>query len=571
MEGPRFLLAIVLSIAVVVLVNLLFPPTPPPQPEGADSVVVDTLVDTVRAPVAAPEEPAELETPAADTGADAPTAVATPVDTAVPADTVWVRTDVALYGFSTRGAALVSVELLDFESYTGPGAVQLVEPADRALLEYALRADDRVQSLDQLSFTTPIAPGDTLRIDDEQTVPFAARAPNGAVELAYSFHPERYLVGLQGRISGFGEDPTVLLGLGPRLAVNEADSAEDLRALSYVVNARRTGIESVRIEKVEEDRVEEGPLHWVAIKNKYFLAAAIERDEEVGGAFGGLLAEGTAGGAQLLQATLPLGREGEFDIRLFFGPQEHERLAALGEELKDVNPYGWRIFRPIIRPLADIIIWILTELHYVLGLGYGWVLILFGFAMRGILWPLNAKALRSQLKTMELQPRMKEIQEKYKEKPEQLQKEMMKLYKEEGFNPLGGCLPMLIPWPVLITLFFVFQNTIEFRGVEFLWLPDLSRPDPYYILPVLLGLSMFALMGMNVRATGGENTQQKMLMYVMPVMMTVIFLNFAAGLNLYYAASNVASLPQQIQIVGERKRAKARIDAKQKQEAKQNA
>jgi YidC/Oxa1 family membrane protein insertase len=184
--------------------------------------------------------------------------------------------------------------------------------------------------------------------------------------------------------------------------------------------------------------------------------------------------------------------------------------------------------------------------------------------MRGLLWPLNAKAMRSQLKTMELQPRMKEIQEKYKEKPEQLQKEMMRLYKEEGFNPLGGCLPMLIPWPVLITLFFVFQNTIEFRGVEFLWLPDLSRPDPLYLLPVVLGLSLFALQFMNMRATGSDNPQQKMLMYFMPVMMTVIFLNFASGLNLYYAASNVASLPQQIQIIGERKRAKARLDAKKK-------
>src|SRR5690606_24401248 len=106
---------------------------------------------------------------------------------------------------------------------------------------------------------------------------------------------------------------------------------------------------------------------------------------------------------------------------------------------------------------------------------------------------LNAKAMRSQLKTMELQPRLREIQEKYRNNPEQLQKAMLQLYKEEGFNPFGGCLPLLIPWPLLITLFFVFQGTIEFRGVGFLWLPDLSRPDPYFILPLLLGVSMFVL------------------------------------------------------------------------------
>ncbi len=420
---------------------------------------------------------------------------------------------------------------------------------------------ERVLPLDRIRFDAPV--GDTVRVDSARDVPFVAAVNGATVRLTYRFEPDTYVLHLDGQVDGLTGDATLLLDLGPRLAVNEADSAEDLRALAYVVNSRQDGIESSRIDDVEDDRIEEGPLTWVALKNKYFLAAAIE-PEPGRGAFGGLIAQGSPSGAEQVEATLPLDRGGAFELRLFFGPQEYGRLAAVGEGLQDVNPYGWRIFRPIIRPLAEIITWILTGLHNVLGFGYGWVLILFGFAMRGILWPLNAKAMRSQLKTMELQPRIKEIQEKYKEKPEQLQKEMMRLYKEEGFNPLGGCLPMLIPWPVLITLFFVFQNTIEFRGVEFLWLPDLSRPDPYYILPVVLGLSLFALQFMNMRATGSDNPQQKMLMYFMPVMMTVIFLNFASGLNLYYAASNVASLPQQIQIIGERKRAKARIDAKQK-------
>jgi len=453
-------------------------------------------------------------------------------------------------------------ELLNFRSYTRPGPVQLVDSAARKLLEFGVQVGDRELSLTEFEFRPSVAPGDTLRITDSTTVRFTAGVNGATLELAYRVRPDSYVIPTTGRIQGVGPDATLLLDMGPRLAVNEADSAEDLRALAYVVNSRQEGIESTRIEDVESDRVEEGPLTWVAIKNKYFVAAAIHPEN---GAFGGLIATAGQGGAEQVRATLPLDASGAFDLRLFFGPQEFGRLAAVGEGLEDVNPYGWRIFRPIIRPLAEIVTWLLTALHNVLGFGYGWVLILFGFAMRGILWPLNAKAMRSQLKTMELQPRIKEIQEKYKERPEQLQKEMMRLYKEEGFNPLGGCLPMLIPWPVLITLFFVFQNTIEFRGVEFLYLPDLSRPDPYYILPIVLGLSLFALQFMNYRATGSENSQQKMLMYFMPVMMTVIFLNFASGLNLYYAASNIASLPQQIQIIGERKRAKARIDAKQEE------
>ncbi len=565
MEGARFLIAIVLSIAVVMIVNIAFPPTTPSVAGGADSVLIDTVsavvADSAPAADSLRREPSALEE-LAQRPTQAPAAAPAAAVGSAP-DTFWVQTDVARYGISSRGAAIVAVELLEFESHTTPGPVQLAEPADSAILSYGLRIGDRVLPFSALAFQAPFAAGDTLRVSGpDAVVRFEADVNGGRVEMAYTFTPENYLLQLSGSVEGIGENATLLLDLGPRLAVNEADSAEDLRALAYVVNARQRGIESVRIEDIEERRVEEGPLSWVAIKNKYFLAAAIEWEEGTG-AFGGLIAEGGSGGASTVIATLPLDRDGRYNLRLFFGPQEYGRLAAVGDGLKDVNPYGWRILRPIIRPVADIITWILTAVHGAVGLSYGWVLMLFGIAMRGILWPLNAKAMRSQLKTMELQPRIKEIQEKYKEKPEQLQKEMMRLYKEEGFNPLGGCLPMLIPWPVLITLFFVFQNTIEFRGVEFLWLPDLSGPDPYYILPIVLGLSMFALQFLNMRATGSDNPQQKMLMYFMPVMMTVIFLNFASGLNLYYAASNVASLPQQLQIIGERKKAKARIEAKQ--------
>src|SRR5690606_22698415 len=160
-----------------------------------------------------------------------------------------------------------------------------------------------------------------------------------------------------------------------------------------------------------------------------------------------------------------------------------------------------------------------------------------------------------QLKNMEMQPRIKEIQEKYRDKPEVMQREMMKLYKE-GFNPLGGSLPLLIPLPVLIALFFVVQGTIEFRRVEFLWLPGLSRSDPSYILPVLLGATMFPQQFITMKSTPAhlENPQMKMMMYFMPIFMTVIFLRFASGLNLYYVSQNIASIPQQIQLMRERKK-----------------
>jgi YidC/Oxa1 family membrane protein insertase len=131
---------------------------------------------------------------------------------------------------------------------------------------------------------------------------------------------------------------------------------------------------------------------------------------------------------------------------------------------------------------------------------------------------------------------------------------MMKIYQAHGVSPFSafsGCLPMLIPMPVLFALFFVFQNTIEFRGVSFLWIPDISLHDPFYVLPVLMGLSMFALSWIGMQATP-NNPQAKVMSYVFPPMMTLIFWRFAAGLNLYYFVQNIAALPQQWLIARER-------------------
>jgi YidC/Oxa1 family membrane protein insertase len=195
--------------------------------------------------------------------------------------------------------------------------------------------------------------------------------------------------------------------------------------------------------------------------------------------------------------------------------------------------------------------WLLVWAHTHLHLAYGLVLVLFGILMRVVLWPLNQKAMRSTMAMQAIQPELKAIQDKHKNDPTRLQQEMFKLYKEHGVNPMGGCWPMLLPMPVLLALFFVFQNTIELRGQSFLWLPDLSRPDPLFIIPVVMGLSMFGLSKMGQRGIP-PNPQMKMMVYMMPVMMTVFFFNLASGLNLYYAVSNLASIPQQWLISEER-------------------
>jgi YidC/Oxa1 family membrane protein insertase len=237
---------------------------------------------------------------------------------------------------------------------------------------------------------------------------------------------------------------------------------------------------------------------------------------------------------------------------------EYPRLHAIGHDFYDVNPYGWPGFRTMIRPIAVGARWLLVWMHERFSLAYGAVLILFGILIRVILWPLNQKGMRASIRMQAIQPEMQRLQERYKEDPQRLQQEMMGLYKREGVNPFSGCWPMLLPWPVLLALFFVLSNTIELRGQSFLWLPDLSLKDPIYIIPVLMGASMFAVNKVGMLGVP-PNPQSKMMLYFLPVMMTVLFLNFASGLNLYYFVQNVVSVPQQWYLAKERMKARAAL------------
>ncbi len=570
----RFLLAIVLMVGVLVGTNLLFPPVPPEEPGGVGSdsaaVVEDTAAPGGRAEVPPATEDTGAESRQADTqrapripeaagAARAETPETVEPEEEVAGEEVVVEGSLYRYTFSSVGGRLISARLLEFESFTRQGPVELVPEGASALGSRLVIGSD---TLDLRGVPFDVSPAGGLRLDSvagPQTLTFTYRHPTAPFEfeLAYTFRPSSYLTTVRGEVRGVSRG-VLWTDLGDGLAFNEHRTEDDLQAMAYVGNHRQEGIDAQNLRDVEEPlRVWDGPFLWAAFKSKYFVFAVMPGLEEgtERAYLGGLVARNLDEEARVAVAvTQPVGGDGSFAYRLFMGPQEFARLTAMGEDLQDVNPYGWKFFRPVIRPLVGIVMSILTFLHDTLGWGYGWVLILFGVMMRVIFFPLYQKAMRAQLRNMAVQPLLKEIQTKYKDEPERMQKEMMKLYKEHGFNPLAGCLPMLLPWPVLITLFFVFQNTIELRGVAFLWLPDLSSPDPLYILPAVLGISMFGLQFVSFRSMDEPNPQMKMMMWIMPAVMVFIFLNFAAGLNLYYATANIASLPQQIWIANERKK-----------------
>lgn len=541
-QSVRFVLAVAMMIAVVVITNIVFPPVPRNSDVAADSTTAGANATPQPAPAAVPA-PATAIAPAPATTA------------AAPAQTVVAESPLYRFGFSTRGAALVSAEMLQFQSFTRDGPVQLAGRTPGGLLSHDVRINGQSVDLSQLEFTPSAT---SLRLTEgsgPQVLRFTHNsAQYGNLTVDYQLVPDNYLINVRVTHQGAAVADRVYLNLGPTLAINEARRAEDERALAYVVNSPDRGIENMPLRSLKADRIEEGPLDWVALKNKYFVAAAIIDTIQTAKPFGGLIAKDTdARYAANLTATLPAAAAGTFNYQLYIGPQEYDRLVKVGNRLQDVNPMGWRVFRPILRPLAEAITWALVTMHRGFDMSYGWVLIVFGIFIRLLMWPLNAKAMRSQLKSMELQPRLKDIQERHKNDPQRLQQEMLRLYKEEGFNPMGGCLPMLIPMPVLITLFFVFQSTIEFRGVSFLWLPDLSRADPLYILPLVLGGTIFVQQMISMK-TMPPNPQMKFMMYFMPLFMIMIFFNLASGLNLYYAAQNLPGFIQQMQLTKERAR-----------------
>jgi len=537
----RFLIAIALTALVVLLMPRLLPV---PKPVKRTTAAADSIRQGTR--------------PAVDTPiASGDTAAALPLaDSLVGsvADTVTVVTEKATYRFSTVGAMPLSASLTGYKSLAHPGeVVELARPRTPIARFSVVSAGDTIP-LERMPFAVEQTQGTA-----SGAAPLTFRAPIGPAATAtitYSFAPEGYLVGVKGQVDGV-PDAQLLITLPNGLRSEEVDSLDDIRHLAYVVKPARDDARSIQFPDLDtaNARTEtDGPYAWIASKNKYFLVGLLVPDSTAGAtqrAFTGVSVKPKLRGKKdpardaAATVTLPL-TGGRFAFDMYMGPQEWRRLREIGREFDTVNPYGgW--LQGFVQPFATICMRALLWLHDTFKLSYGWVLVIFGIAVRLILWPLNQSAMKSSIKMQRLQPEMQELQKKHAKDPQKQQQAMMELYKAHDMSPMSpvlGCLPMLLPMPVLFALFFVFQNTIEFRGVSFLWLADISQKDPYYILPILMGLSMFLLSWIGMR-NSPPNPQAKMMAYLLPGMMTFFLLNLAAGLNLYYAVQNVAALPQQ--------------------------
>jgi YidC/Oxa1 family membrane protein insertase len=573
----RTLLAVVLCVAVLYIVQALFP-----APRARPGSRADSLAAVARAESAA----AKTHTPAGPTESTVSPTASAPASNAnagpVPAETVTVTMPSAEVAFSTVGAAPVNATMREYRATVNNVAdrqraplVQVGLPG-QALLRYRVITPHDTLPLDRVAFRHTVTHADSAPVVAFQG---DVSGQHGAVHvtLIYAFGRDGYLAKVSGSVDGLsgdaGQSPGYLLiDLPTSFPSYEADTADDVRQLAYSYAPLHEDASSVSFSRLQPGQAElrSGPLVWAAAKNKYFLVGLLSADTLRAHQFAELELRGaprvekeakSAAATAVLPlwtapAAAPAGRAANFAFSLYAGPQDYRRLRAIGRGFENLNPYGG-FFHVILQPFVTLVILSILGLHQLLHVNYAWILVIFGVVTRIVLWPLNQRAMRTSFKMQRLQPELQEAQTKYKHDPQRFQQETMKIYQAHGmspWSPIMGCLPMLLPWPIFAALYFVFRTTIEFRGVPFLWMHDISVKDPYYIMPILMGVTYLLVSWVGMRNVP-PNPQTKMMAYVMPAMMTVFFLRIAAGLNLYYFVQSLATIPQQWYISNERAKA----------------
>jgi YidC/Oxa1 family membrane protein insertase len=480
-----------------------------------------------------------------------------------------VQNDLYTATFSTKGATLTGFELRTYTKFDQETPVEIVSQEEAGALGL-LFTTARSANLDTRTlYFEPVGgmPGDTIRVGEGgATLAFEAQLGDGVLRQTYTFAPETYEVGLDVAATGTAlmtRDGYELFWDGG-LPFSEGDPEDE--ALRSGAFARSGGeLEGVELNgDLEGYERLSGLVDWVAVKDKYFTAVVMPSEETRGAELEGEAYGGEGTGlpvwenfeARLLMPAL----DAAHSYRLYIGPMEYGRISDYDLGLYDMVDLGWDFFEIITRPLARFIfVPAFTYLGAVLP-NYGLAIIALAFLIKLVLFPLTRSSYRSMAKMRELAPKMQEIKEEYPDDPQKQQAAMMKMYKETGANPIGGCVPMLLQYPIIIALWQYLPQSIQIRQQGFLWANDLSAPDVILDLPftipfygdfvagftVLMGLSMVVQMKIQMTPQATSNPQMKIMMYVFPIMIFVIFNRFASGLSLYYLCYNVFTAIQQV-------------------------
>ncbi len=325
-------------------------------------------------------------------------------------------------------------------------------------------------------------------------------------------------------------------GLGMQAYLGAAYSTQETRYQKYDFEDIADDI--VEDKKPLKEKTQGG---WVGMLQHYFLTAWIPEQDKVNTLYTLKTGDNVAIGSFQPAVAIAPGIKTQFKAQLYVGPKDQDVLETIAPGLDLTVDYGilWWIGQPIFA--------LLKMLHSLLG-NWGVAIIMVTVVVKLLLFPLSNAQYRSFAKMRKLQPKMQALKERYGDDRQKMGKATMELYKKEKVNPLGGCLPLLIQMPVFFALYWVLMESIELRQAPFmLWIEDLAIKDPLFILPLLMGASMFLMQKMQPTAPNMDPTQQKIMQF-MPVMMTVFFLFFPAGLVLYWVVNNTLSIAQQLAV-----------------------
>jgi len=562
----------VIGIVLIGLVLMIWmwmsaPPPPPPKSIATfdSSAVRRILIDTSHAQSRAQEQ----NQPAADTLGKYFSGFSNGEE-----NSLFVETDLYHARISSRGGRIQSWELTKFKTWNQypVNLVNQEKPGDFNLLFST--SDGRLIDTKNLYFTSTLAHNLTVKLanQDSLRVDYTLRiSDHSRIVKTLVFHNGDYdfdayyrFEGMDNIIANYEYQVTWETGL-PYAEQNSIDESNSAKAYAYA-GGELTDLDASKINEPVKQNIS-GRVNWVASRNKYFALAIIEREGESQGAYlEGIRNKAPDNGAKedysLALKIQFAGKSLETShFTVFLGPLDFDVVKSYRVDLDQIMSLGaaW-----IIRPIAEYVMIPLFTFLKLFIPNYGFVLIVFSIIIKIALQPLTATSMRSMQRMQQLQPMMTEIRAKYKDDPQKQNQQIMRLYKEYGVNPAGGCLPMLLQLPILYALWAVFRSAIELRQAAFIWwIRDLSVPDVItklsFRLPIanideisglalLMGITMFVQQKMSVK-----DPRQKAMVWMMPVMMTLLFNGFPAGLNLYYFVFNLLSIGQQAWITKKHK------------------
>jgi YidC/Oxa1 family membrane protein insertase len=537
-------------IATVLLMGWLFiyftfiapkpKPAPPPAPQATSG---QPAAGTPNPPPPAPAPSPIAPAVASPTPAPAP-AVPPPAELiAQPEQTVWIENERFRAALSSRGGRIVKWELKDYRQTIKKDSAPVQLVPNLAAIPPGFGGT--------LLPDVPGFPAELpMRVTDRagDRVVFEGTLPTGlTVRKTVTFSPEKYMARQKVElVNGTGAAVRTRIGteLFDQAVAAQAQGcgpscgggAEMLTQRNEVGFVRRS-LEKALVHKAKP-LDETAGVFWTGFDDVYFLSAVASTDPEKTGRTVEVDQAARLVRTRLIHEAIDLapGATGAREFVFYLGPKTKEGLVAAGFDFDRALDYGW------FGAIADVCVRVLKFFHkYVKN--WGIAIILLTIVVRVLLYPLTLKSYQSMSGMQRIQPLMQQVREQYKDDKQKMNEAMMRLYKEHGINPAGGCLPILLQLPIFIALYRAIYQSIELRHAAFgLWIQDLSAPDPYYVTPIVMGLTQWITQ--KLTPTAGDPAQVKMMQW-MPVLFTFLFLNFPSGLVLYWLVSNILAIAQQ--------------------------